>query len=119
MIQGDVGKSEDVERLFSTCEEQLGTATILVNNAGIDSTGKKVEDLSLDEWSRALQTNLTGPFLCAHRFITALKRAKGKGRIINISSVHEEIPRAGAAEYCPRFMPGSLFCARESDRIPP
>ncbi|MBV8727507.1 MAG: SDR family oxidoreductase, partial [Candidatus Eremiobacteraeota bacterium] len=67
---------------------------------GIDSTGKHVSDLSPDEWARSLRTNLTGPFLAARRFIQALKPKKKKGKIINISSVHEEIPRAGAAEYC-------------------
>jgi glucose 1-dehydrogenase len=100
VIQGDVGKPEDVQRLFDECERELGTATILVNNAGIDSTGKHVADLSPEEWNRAIQTNLTGPFLCSKRFISALTAKKSKGKIINISSVHEELPRAGAAEYC-------------------
>lgn len=100
VVQGDVGNPDDVERIFKACESALGTATILVNNAGTDSTGKPVAKLSVDEWTRALQTNLTGPFLCCRRFVNALESEKRGGRIINISSVHEEIPRAGAAEYC-------------------
>lgn len=100
VVQGDVSKPQDVERLFQKCEEKLGTVTILVNNAGTDARGKPVSELSVDEWVDAIQTNLTGPFLCSRRFITALKSKNHPGKIINISSVHEEIPRAGAAEYC-------------------
>lgn len=100
VVRGDVGKPDDVETLFSQCEEQLGTVTILVNNAGSDALGKPVSELQPQEWIRSLQTNLTGPFLCARRFITALQTKNRPGKIINISSVHEEIPRAGASEYC-------------------
>jgi len=100
VVRGDIGKPEDVDKLFRDCEERLGTPTILVNNAGIDSTGKPVEELSLAEWQHALQTNVTGAFLCSQRFIKAVKKEQRHGKIINISSVHEEIPRAGAAEYC-------------------
>lgn len=100
VVRGDIGKPADVDALFQQCQERLGTPTILVNNAGIDSTGKPVEDLSLDEWQHALQTNVTGAFLCSQRFIKAVKKERRHGKIINVSSVHEEIPRAGAAEYC-------------------
>ena len=100
VIQGDVSKPDDVDRIFQECEERLGTVTILVNNAGTDSRGKPVSELSPKEWIDSIQTNLTGPFLCARRFISALTPKNRPGKIINISSVHEEIPRAGAAEYC-------------------
>lgn len=100
VIRGDVGDADDVETLFKQCEERLGTVTILVNNAGTDSSGKPVSELSVKDWMNSIQTNLTGPFLCSRRFINALKLKNKPGKIINISSVHEEIPRAGAAEYC-------------------
>lgn len=100
VIQGDVSNPDDVDKLFEKCEEQLGTVTILVNNAGTDSRGKAVSELSAAEWVDSIQTNLTGPFLCSRRFITTLTSRNRPGKIINISSVHEEIPRAGAAEYC-------------------
>ena len=100
VVQGDVGEPADVERIFSEAERALGAVTILVNNAGTDALGKSVADLSSQEWMRSIQTNLTGPFLCSKRFITAVNARGTKGKIINISSVHEEIPRAGAAEYC-------------------
>jgi len=100
VVQGDVSNPEDVEKIFAQCEEHFGTVTILVNNAGTDSLGKPVSELSAKEWIASIQTNLTGPFLCASRFISALQSKNRPGKIINISSVHEEIPRAGAAEYC-------------------
>jgi glucose 1-dehydrogenase len=100
VVKGDVGNPDDVDRIFRECEDQLGTATILVNNAGVDSRGKLVSELSPKEWIDSIQVNLTGPFLCARRFIVALTSKNRPGKIINISSVHEEIPRAGAAEYC-------------------
>ena len=99
VVQGDVGREADVERLFSRCEQDLGTATILVNCAGVDASGICVEDMTLESWNAALQTNLTGPFLTCRRFIRALSAAKAPGKIVNVTSVHQQIPRAGAAEY--------------------
>ncbi len=99
VVQGDVGKEADVERLFTKCERELGTATILVNCAGIDAGGICVADMTLESWNAALQTNLTGPFLTCRRFIRALSAAKKPGKIVNVTSVHQQIPRAGAAEY--------------------
>lgn len=99
IIQGDVGKEADVEKIFAACWEDLGLPTILVNCAGVDAGGKKVAEMTLEHWETTLQTNLTGPFLCCRQLIRGLAEAKQPGKIINISSVHQEIPRAGAAEY--------------------
>lgn len=99
VVQGDVGKEDDVEQLFFRCERELGTATILVNCAGVDAGGVCVADMTLESWEAALRTNLTGPFLTCRRFIRTLSAAKEPGKIINVTSVHQEIPRAGAAEY--------------------
>lgn len=100
VVQADVSDPNDVDKLFDACEDELGMPTILVNNAGTDALGKPVTELTPDEWTKSLRTNLTGPFLCARRFVNALAAKNRPGKIINISSVHEEIPRAGAAEYC-------------------
>src|SRR5439155_18585575 len=81
-------------------KESLGVPSILVNNAGIDSSGKHVEDLDLATWKRALDVNATGPFLCCRRFLRDIRGNGNHGKIINITSVHEDIPRAGASEYC-------------------
>lgn len=99
IVQGDVGQEADVERLFAACRKELGLPTIVVNCAGVDAGGKKVADMTLDHWEMTLRTNLTGPFLCCRELIRGLTAAKRPGKIINVSSVHQEIPRAGAAEY--------------------
>lgn len=95
----DLRDPAQVERLFRDSEEQLGTPYILVNDAGVDATGKNVADMSIEDWDDALRTNLYAPFYCSQHFIRARKRVGGKGKIINITSVHQEIPRAGAAGY--------------------
>ena len=99
VVQADVGKEDDVERLFARCERELGIATILVNCAGVDAAGICVQDMTLENWNAALQTNLTGPFLTCRRFIRTLSASKTPGKIVNVTSVHQQIPRAGAAEY--------------------
>jgi glucose 1-dehydrogenase len=95
----DVGNEADVGRLFAACTRELGVPTILVNNAGVDAGGIKVADMSLDHWTAALRTNLTGAFLCCRQLIRGLRELKMPGKIVNISSIHQEIPRSGAAEY--------------------
>ena len=88
-----------VAQLFERTEREFGTPYILVNNAGIDSTGKPVADLPIEDWDNELKTNLYGPFYCCQHFIRARRAAGGRGKIINVTSVHEEIPRAGSAGY--------------------
>jgi glucose 1-dehydrogenase len=99
VVQADAGVEADVDRIFAECESRLGSPTILVNNAGVDASGKPVSDMPLETWDRALRTNLTGPFLCCQRFLRHFRNGAKRGRIINVSSVHQDIPRAGAAEY--------------------
>jgi glucose 1-dehydrogenase len=99
VVQLDQRDPEQVTHLFQTVQDRLGTPTILVNNAGIDSTGKHVKDMSIEEWDNELKTNLYGPFFCCQQFIRRLEGTGKHGVIINITSVHQEIPRAGAAGY--------------------
>jgi NAD(P)-dependent dehydrogenase (short-subunit alcohol dehydrogenase family) len=63
----DVSEESAVERLRDQVNESLGSADILINNAGI-ILRKRMLDLSTEEWNRVIQTNLTGPFLCARAF---------------------------------------------------
>lgn len=88
-----------VAQLFRHTETKLGKPTVLVNNAGVDASGKHVKDMPLEEWDNEIRTNLYGPFLCCQQFIRGLEGSGKHGSIINITSVHEEIPRAGAAGY--------------------
>ncbi|PTQ13183.1 short-chain dehydrogenase [Sphingomonas oleivorans] len=97
--RADVGSEPDILSAFAACAQKLGTPTILVNNAGIDSAGIHVADMTLDRWNETIRTNLTGPFLCSREFVRGRQSDAGAGKIINISSVHQDIPRAGAADY--------------------
>jgi len=99
IVRFDQREPEEVERLFRETAEKLGTPYILVNDAGVDSTGKQVADMPIEAWDNEIKTNLYGPFHCCQHFIRARRAAGGKGKIINITSVHQEIPRAGAAGY--------------------
>ena len=99
VIQLDQRDPEQVTRLFEAVSRDLGTAFVLVNDSGKDATGKQVADMPIADWDNMIRTNLYGPFYCCQLFIRARRAAGGKGKIINITSVHQEIPRAGAAGY--------------------
>jgi glucose 1-dehydrogenase len=99
VAQLDVRDPKSVERFFQAVDDRLGTPTILVNNAGIDAGGTPVKDMSLDHWHDIIRSNLDGPFYCCQQFIRSLDGKSLHGSIINITSVHQEIPRAGAAGY--------------------
>lgn len=88
-----------VAQLFDDTREYLGLPTILVNNAGVDLSGTAVKDRALEEWDREIRTNLYGPFYCCREFIRGLEGTGRHGTILNVTSVHEEIPRAGASGY--------------------
>lgn len=95
----DQTEAGSVERLFLDVRAQLGAPTILVNCAGVDASGIPVADMSFETWDKAIKTNLYGPFLCCRQFIRGMKDSGRRGVIINITSVHQEVPRAGAADY--------------------
>ncbi|TDX28384.1 glucose 1-dehydrogenase [Modicisalibacter xianhensis] len=99
LIHLDQRDPSSVENLFREAQENLGTPTILVNDAGSDAIGKPVKDLSLEEWDDQIRTNLYGPFLCCQQFLRTIEGTGKHGSIINITSVHQEIPRAGASGY--------------------
>jgi glucose 1-dehydrogenase len=99
VLQVDVREESDVERMFDETAAQLGTPAILVNNAAVNADGTHVADLESDDWDNVIRTNLYGPFYACRRFIRERRQAGGGGRIINITSVHEEIPMEGAGAY--------------------
>ncbi len=94
----DVGMPDQVERLFREIDRVFGRLDILVNNAGIGKGGP-VHELPFDDWERVIRTNLHGPFLCTQQ-ATRRMLARGEGgRIINITSVHEEACFANGSAY--------------------
>ncbi len=82
---GDVGNYDKVKELFFLIKEQFGTLDILVNNAGISYIGL-LTDMSPDDWSRVITTNLTSVYNCCSLAVPDMVRRKS-GKIINISSI--------------------------------
>jgi len=93
----DISDGTQMELLAHTVLTQLGTPDILINVAGIGII-KPMEQLSLEDFSRSIQTNLVGTFLLVKSFLPAMKEVK-KGLIINIPGVLGKVPMAGAAAY--------------------
>jgi len=98
-IQVDVSNESQVIRMMEKAAAAFGKIDVLVNNAGIE---KKTAFLntSVDEWNRILSVDLTGPFICTQVAAKQMIEKNLKGVIVNISSVHEEIPFPGYASYC-------------------
>jgi NAD(P)-dependent dehydrogenase (short-subunit alcohol dehydrogenase family) len=96
-IPTDVSKENQVELLFARAREAYGRVDILVNNAGI-AAPDAVENLSLEDWQRVIDVNVTGAFLCAREAFRLMK-PKGGGRIINIGSISAKVPRHKSAAY--------------------
>lgn len=100
VAQADISDEHAVEAVFDRAVEAFPSIDILVNNAGVDASGKEVADLTTEVWDRAIRTNLYGTFFCCRRFVQ-LRKASGVqgGKIINVTSVHEDIPNAGGSDY--------------------
>ncbi len=96
----DVGDEKSVEDLFQKALQTFNTIDILVNNAAVNGSGIYVADMSTEVFDRTIRTNLYGTFFCSRSFIRHRKQNGGKGKIINVTSVHEEIVSAGTADYC-------------------
>lgn len=92
----DVRREEDVRRLMETAQA-TGPIAILVCNAGIGLV-KQIPDVTLDEWSAVIETNLTGAFLCCKHAIPSMRRGGG-GSIITVSSNAGLLPRAHDPAY--------------------
>ena len=82
----DITKEAQVAAMFTEIEQRLGGLDILVNNAGIAGPTAAIEDITLDDWNRCLDVNLTGTFLCTRSAVPGMKQRR-HGSIINIGSV--------------------------------
>ncbi|WP_258802325.1 SDR family NAD(P)-dependent oxidoreductase [Pseudarthrobacter sp. NS4] len=99
IVEGDHGDEEKVKKMFAAAFEAFGRVDILMNNASADASGTYVADLDIADFERTLRSNLIGQLICCKHFINHRKQQGGGGKIINTTSVHEEQPRAGAADY--------------------
>ncbi|MET0365764.1 MAG: SDR family oxidoreductase [Sphingobium sp.] len=98
-VQTDVSDEAAVEHLFNTAEQTFGSVSLLVNSAGLNMSGVMLGDMDLAQFDRVIRSDLYGPFLTCRRFIRALEACNQKGRIVNISSIHERAPRPGGVDY--------------------
>ena len=92
LVQGDVSKEEDVLRNVNSVIEKFGGFDILINNAGIQSDYPSHE-LPTEKFDQVIGVNLRGAFLCARESIKHFLSQSRSGVVINVSSVHEIIPR--------------------------
>jgi glucose 1-dehydrogenase len=90
LVQADVTSLSDTERLVAEAYTQLGRCDILVNNAGIEK-GANFWDVTEADYDAVLDVNLKGAFFLTQAFVKRLLNAKRPGRVINISSVHEDM----------------------------
>jgi NAD(P)-dependent dehydrogenase (short-subunit alcohol dehydrogenase family) len=97
-LQADVRKHDDVAHAVEATVARFGGLDILVNNAGV-GIFKDVADMSPDEWSQVIDTNLTGVFNACHLSIPQMRR-RGGGFIIHLSSLAGKNSFATAAAYC-------------------
>jgi glucose 1-dehydrogenase len=98
LVGGDVSDEDDVVRMVSQAVDGLGGIDILVNNAGIQIS-RPTEDLSSADFDRVLAVNLRGAFLCAREAIRQFLAEGKDGSIVNVSSVHQLIPKPNYLGY--------------------
>ena len=96
-IRADVRRYDDVERAVTSVVARFGRLDVLVNNAGI-GVYRPVVEMTVDEWTRTIETNVSGVFYCCHAALPHLKQSSGW--IINISSLSSTGPFANGAAYC-------------------
>jgi glucose 1-dehydrogenase len=92
LVRGDVSKEDDVVAMVSDAVEQLGGVDVLVNNAGIQIS-RPTDELSGADFDKVIAVNLRGAFMCAREAIRHFLAEEKPGVILNISSVHQIIPK--------------------------
>jgi glucose 1-dehydrogenase len=95
----DVSSPEDMKNLIGTAVEEFGRLDVMVNNAGVEQKMPFL-DTPLDVWNRTIAVNLTGAWLGCQEAARQMVKQGGAGRIINVSSVHEDLPMLTNAPYC-------------------
>ena len=100
-VATDVTDKGSVENLFARTKQAFGRLDVLFNNAGVNAPGGiLLEDLSLEDWQKVVDTNLTGPFLCTQEAFKVMKAQQPQGgRIINNGSISAHAPRPNSIAY--------------------
>ena len=104
-IKADVSREDDVQAMFAKAIGHFGTLHIAVNNAGLQRDAPLL-DMTLKQWDEVISVNLTGQFLCAREAVREFKKrgvvrdvSAAAGKLVFMSSVHQEIPWAGHVNY--------------------
>jgi glucose 1-dehydrogenase len=98
LVRGDVSEEEDVVAMFESALDGLGGLDVLVNNAGIQIS-RPSHELSASDFDKVLAVNLRGAFLCAREAIKRFLATGTPGVILNVSSVHQLIPKPNYLGY--------------------
>jgi NAD(P)-dependent dehydrogenase (short-subunit alcohol dehydrogenase family) len=99
-VPTDVAQPEAVAALFATVQSAYGRLDLLFNNAGVNSPATPIEDYTLEQWRSAVDTNLTGTFLCTQHAVRLMKAQRPQGgRIINNGSLAAHAPRPNTVAY--------------------
>ena len=99
-VPTDVAEPDSVKTLFAQVRERFGRLDLLFNNAGTGTPPVPIEELTYEQWRRAIDTNLTGAFLCTQEAVRLMKAQNPRGgRIINNGSISAHAPRPNSAPY--------------------
>ena len=101
VYEADVTSPDEVRALFDATRAKFGRLDVLFNNAGVGTPfGVNLEDLTVEQWRKVIDTNLTGAFLCTQQAFRLMKEQSPRGgRIINNGSISAHTPRANSAPY--------------------
>ncbi|WP_442591632.1 SDR family NAD(P)-dependent oxidoreductase [Pedobacter sp. AW31-3R] len=99
VIRLDVSDEKDVEKKMEQLITEFSGLDILVNNSGVNGSGIPVDEMETEVFDKTIKTNLYGTFFCSRKFVQHRKSLKKPGKIINISSIHEEVNAPGNADY--------------------
>jgi len=117
-IQANVGVATEAKRLIDETVQRFGPLRVLVNNAGIEEEASFLE-ITEEAWDRVLAVDLKGPFLCAQAAARQMVEAKSGGTIVNISSVHEDLPFPGFTPYCAAKGALRMMCRNMAPELAP
>ncbi len=99
IVLADITRSNDIRALIDAAWNRFGSADILVNNAGMELKSD-FWDTPESDFDHVMAVNMRGPFFLTQLFVRRLRDAKKPGRIVNISSVHEDMTFPGFTSYC-------------------
>ena len=98
-VRADVTDQDDVSTLVQSAVREFGRLDVMVNNAGLEDKMPFLET-PLDVWNKVVAVNLTGPWLGCQEAAKQMVSQGGPGRIVNLSSVHEDLPMPTNSPYC-------------------